>query len=795
MKNDGHIPLDRRFASPSQEALRDPDYLSIWGSRHRGTQSWEEVLEAQRIVVLGEGKCGKTHEFKQQVLRLKTHGKFAFFVPLELLHDNDFEDVLLPEDEEAFATWKTRDSATAYFFLDAVDELKLRSGSFRAALRKLRKSIGPRLARTKIIVSCRPRDWDDEVDLADINVFAVPRSDQIQETPEVAGEKHLLSAITNTEEAQNLSETTKIAKSETKVLALLPFSREEIGDFAHLYAPSHAEELKRHFEEKELWHLYQSPADIMGALDQLIEDGKLGTLEEQLSFGIEQKLKEVSDKKRRSLSVDKAREGAERIASALFLMKKRSILLDRVADEDGLDVASVLGDWSREEQTELLGKALFDPTGVGAMRFHHRSTQEYLGAKRLQKLRSAGLSTNDLFQLLFGEVLSEKVIVPSMEPVVAWLALWNDDVLKEVKARSPLLLFRQGLPASMNVELRAGLLRRFIEQFSGSDWRRIGVGHSELKRVAHLELAPIVRELWDQAYSGHDTREILLELIWITPLPGCADLAFDAAQDETLPENHRTYACRGVLNAGKVEQKEVIATSMLEGAWPERVVLNVMSDLLPDAISIDDFLTLACSLTEIPLSVHGVGYSILNVVKSDKVSREDKITIRQHLTAEVWKSRVSDSKVYRAHSSYDHFTDPIIASCLETVPVGYSEIQDWAWSLTVAFHFGERQGSIVARDETEALQDLLKENISLREAYFWACFDLAEALEAPVDEWHRFCCSTDNRNMGNFSDADRHWLLKALKPTSIEERRGVAYYTLVQYFPVRESPDFIAAVN
>ncbi len=794
MKKERHIPLDRRFASPSEEALRDPDYLSIWGSRHTDTQSWDEVLEAQRVVVLGEGKCGKTHEFKQQVLHLTKQGKFAFFVPLELLHDNDIGDVLSPEEESAFATWKSHDSATAFFFLDAVDELKLRSGSFRAALRKLRKSIGPRLARTKIVVSCRPRDWDAEVDLLDINMFAVPRSDQVQETPEDAGEKHLLSAITNTGEADETPETEKNAKQGTRVLALLPLSRQEMDTFAHLYAPSHADDLKRHFEEKELWHLYQSPADIMGALDQLIGDGQLGTLEEQLGFGIEQKLKEVSDKKRSSLSVDKAREGAERIALAMFLMKKRSILLDR-AEEDGLDVGGVLSDWSREEQTELLGKALFDPTGVGAMRFHHRSTQEYLGARRLQKLRSAGLSTSALLQLLFGEVSDEKVIVPSMEPVVAWLALWNDDILKEVKERNPLLLFRQGLPASMSVELRADLLRRFIEQFSGSDWRRIGVGHPELKRVAHGELAPFVRELWDQAYSGHDTREILLELIWITPLPECADLAFDAAQDETLPENHRTYACWGVLNAGNVEQKEAIATSMLGGTWPERVVRNVISDLLPAAISADDFLTLACALTEIPRSVHGVGYSILNAVKSDKVSREDKITIRQRLTAEVWENRVSESKVYRAHSSYYHFTDPIIAGCLETVPVGDSETQDWAWSLTVAFHFGERQGSIVARDETKALQDLLKENISLREAYFWACFDLAEALEAPEDEWHRFWRSTDSRNMGSFSDADRHWLLKALEPTSIEERRGVAYYSLIQYFPVRESPDFIAAVN
>lgn len=314
------------------------------------------MLEAQHLVILGEGKSGKTHEFKQQVKRLNGQGEFAFFVPLELLHDNDFEDVLLPDEETAFETWKSQDVAMAYFFLDAVDELKLRSGSFRAALRKLRKSIGPRLARTKIVVSCRPRDWDDEVDLADINAFSVPRSDHVQEAPEDAGEQHLLSAITNSAAIGDANDPEKKTKRGTKVFALLPLRREEIGSFAQLYAPSHAEELKKQLEDKELWHLYQSPADIMGALDQLVCDGHLGTLEEQLGFGIEQKIKEVSDKKRNSLSIDKAREGAEQIALALFLMKKRSILLDRsTEDDDGLDVGRVLSDWSREEQIELLG--------------------------------------------------------------------------------------------------------------------------------------------------------------------------------------------------------------------------------------------------------------------------------------------------------------------------------------------------------------------------------------------------------------------------------------------------------
>ena len=165
-------------------------------------------------------------------------------------------------------------------------------------------------------------------------------------------------------------------------------------------------------------------------------------------------------------------EGAERIALALFMMKRRSIYFEVPSgDVEGVSVADILTDWSNEEHVELLGKSLFDPTGVGAVRFHHRSTQEFLAAQRLQKLREQGLATSDLHHLLFASVAEEQVIIPSMEPIAAWLALWNADVLAEVKERNPLLLFRQGIPSILSIELRTELLRRFVERYSGSDWR------------------------------------------------------------------------------------------------------------------------------------------------------------------------------------------------------------------------------------------------------------------------------------------------------------------------------------
>jgi hypothetical protein len=102
----------------------------------------------------------------------------------------------------------------------------------------------------------------------------------------------------------------------------------------------------------------------MDALDQLQAGQPLGQLEDQIRFGIQAKLQEVEENKRQSLSLDKALSGAERIALALFLLKRRSLKTGKTVGSETLNVSDVLTDWQPQEQDELIGKALFDPSGV-----------------------------------------------------------------------------------------------------------------------------------------------------------------------------------------------------------------------------------------------------------------------------------------------------------------------------------------------------------------------------------------------------------------------------------------------
>ena len=74
---------------------------------------------------------------KQQKEKLVEAEKFAFFVPLESLDSEPFVPLLSPEDERQFVKWKLEEQAPAWFFLDAVDELKLTAGKLDRALNRL----------------------------------------------------------------------------------------------------------------------------------------------------------------------------------------------------------------------------------------------------------------------------------------------------------------------------------------------------------------------------------------------------------------------------------------------------------------------------------------------------------------------------------------------------------------------------------------------------------------------------------------------------------------------------------
>ena len=162
------IDLDRQFRVMTDADLEDPERLAAWGDHGLG-MSWPKLLEQHhRVVLLAEAGAGKTAEMRQQAARLVEEGRFAFFVALESLDREPVEGILSANEEERLEQWKADGHAPAWFFLDAVDELKLTEGKLDRALRRLSRTLHGSLDRVRIIISCRPSDWRPHVDVATV---------------------------------------------------------------------------------------------------------------------------------------------------------------------------------------------------------------------------------------------------------------------------------------------------------------------------------------------------------------------------------------------------------------------------------------------------------------------------------------------------------------------------------------------------------------------------------------------------------------------------------------------------
>ncbi|MCH7660503.1 MAG: hypothetical protein IH933_07905, partial [Euryarchaeota archaeon] len=170
----------------------------------------------------------------------------------------------------------------------------------------------------------------------------------------------------------------------------------------------------------------------------------------------------------------KARDGAAHIAAGLTL--GQSFTLRAPAQEPdpelaagALDANKLLADWTDGEGATLLRRGIFTPATYGRIRFHQRSTQEFLTAQWFHSQLEQGCPKEVVFQILFNDIYGVKTIVPSVRPAAAWLALWHDDVRGEILNRDPLMLIQYGDPGSLPLETRRELLHAYARMDKAGD--------------------------------------------------------------------------------------------------------------------------------------------------------------------------------------------------------------------------------------------------------------------------------------------------------------------------------------
>ena len=795
------LDLKRRFRDLRDSELADAQFedprlltsLDEWGLGP--TFGWDELLEHPRVVLLAEAGAGKSREMSEQAKRLARARRYAFFVPLESLDSEPLTSLLEPAEEKKFKAWKSDGSEPGWFFLDAVDELKLTSGKLDHALLRLSREINDQLGRARVLVSCRPSDWRPSLDLTTIQT-RLPVPDKTDQVVPLEPEKVFMAAFRpQSAEPVHFShrEFIEPASDVMWTVAMLPMNDDQIKQFAEHCGVTNAEAFVEEIERDNAWDFARRPLDLTDLAANWMKSGRLGTRAEQHETNATSKLKEDPDRPdRNELSDIDARIGAEALALGLALTHTRTIgSPERSVDTllaDGLLYAdATLPNWTEAQRQSLLRRALFDPATYGRIRFHHRSVQEYLAACRLRSLRDKGMSRKALFRFLFEKVYGVDIVRPSMRAIGAWLALWDADVQRELITREPEVLLSLGDPSSLDLKSRARLLRAFVTEYGHGGWRGLDISMEAIRRLAHPELADIIRECWKHGAYNIDVRQLLIDMIWQGRIERCADLAREAAFDSTCDDHCRIAAVRALLACGLDETVRECAAAMLADAasWPDEVVCHVAADLFPRIISAQELVTLMETRHHEADTPWGFNWISKHIAKTVDPVSSSSFELREKMADLIFRTSQDQPETYLARSKFSYLAPALALLCERQLSDFAGEpAPELIHACVVASRFGA--GETDPDSSIRKLRDRFDTDISLRSLAFWAEQAFMDHMAPTGDDSKRFYRMAHDNLFGSLNDADRSWLEAGLadrsQPTT---RRTVALHVLIDLWFMR----------
>ena len=566
MDNFRPIELNRRFSlaevdghsgkSP-EEAQREAIEAVLAGRPLSPGVGWDELLRMSRVVILAEAGMGKTTELRLRTQTLRDAREHAFFCRMESIADEgNFCKALSPEDETRFREWLSGDT-TGYFFLDSVDEAKLRDFPVDKALRPLARELGGAKIRARIFLSSRASEWDYVRDTVDFR--------------------------------EHLGDFPKVA-------VLLPFDSKQqelfVGELGLSDGKAMLDAVRRAGD-----YLVNRPLDLLATSKYWGKHERIDSPMKMMEHSVSENLTERNPKhvRKRQLPMDKARQGAESLAAALTLCGDSRIRIPAAASErpGGVEASEVLSDWGQEEIIALLDRPVFDPKIYGAVRFHHRETREYLSARWFQRMLDAGASPLRVLSAFEMEKYGEEFVRPALRPVAAWLTQMNLGMGKfsrRMLELDPVALMSQGDPSVLPPEFREESLRASAKKIA-ANLETERVYNIPLERFGGADngIAGAVNELLNEFSDKPNVVEFLLRIVREGKIAECADKALEIALSES-DEDLRIPAIYAVADAS-AEQARILSEEAANraGEWPDGVLIRAMRQLFPEAMTIRQF--------------------------------------------------------------------------------------------------------------------------------------------------------------------------------------------------------------
>lgn len=765
--------IERIFSPIPEGKIEEADEQSILLRLGFGLPSgmtWEALLQSKRVLLVSEAGSGKTYECRNQCERLWDSGEAAFFLELADLAKNDFFAGFSLEETERFNQWLASQSEVATFFLDSIDELKLSLGSFERALKCLAKAIHSRLNRARIIITSRPIPFDE--DLAR-RLLPVP-SPTVEIEP--SGET-FAQIILQGSQQKKPNEEDKKPPPVWRLVTLLPFSNEQIVEFARLQGVDDPEQMLNDLIRRNAQEFARRPQDLIELSADWRDSKRVRSHREQVEANVRIKLKPRDDRPEPAeLSVEKAIDGASRLALAMTMTRRLTIRHSAEFDcgrtEPAFDPALILMDWTSAERKALLERALFSSASYGRVRFHHRSVMEFLAAKRLLSLRKKRMSASALKRLLFMQTRGKTIVRRSKRAIAGWLALEERSVFEMLRDNEPDVLFNEGDPASLTIPQRIRGLRAFVERHGKGGWRGVSAPSIQLHRFASRDLGGEINRLWNQGIENREIRQILLQLIELGSIAECSAIAYGCASDPQLKFGEHLAgidALRSLSDSRLPALVEQIANSSSD--WSERRTRAAIMRLFPQHMSITQLFKILPRLNAGKRSIESLGWDLTRLISEAEWKAEELEAIRAGLTLLISEDLRWQGVWPRVYSSKSRFVSLLAATCAKGL---LSEVRtEWLQSGALALLLDDHddQNRDVIFKLAEILNNLTAEHIR---TLFWETDVLIQRLHPIKDPWDRFYETTIDWKIQLKYDRDIEWISEDLSDANrTEEERAM----------------------
>ena len=562
-----HIELTRTFSEHTNSASDsgDENWNLYLGQRH-AARTWTDLHKNPLVVVLGEAGIGKTIEFKLEVARLRAANKAAFFISLNQVSNAESWELSLTGDEAEHSAW-TESDQLGYFFLDAVDEVRLKShADFEKALTVVQRALRGNLARVRIAISSRITDWSTEaVRLAVEDRLTKPIERAIAAQAAVLVPLTALSSSTSV-----VPEVSAAPRLQAFVVSIDPLSNSEARRCAAAIGLQDEQQFWLAVADGDYEFMATRPLDLGWMVAIWNRRRTLGNYRELIETNISNRLRELNESYETAgevLSAAELREGATTLAAAAEFGGCAFFTLDiGIAPMEGeLAPHSILVDWQPTAVRRLLATAVFDEASFGRVKFHHRAIREFLAAEWVARQLAIGVPLQRLQGLFASRVLGHHVLIPARRAALSWLAAISVIVREWVVREFPEILFFQGDPQAWDAISADEAFANFVERSkasfrmtwhkSASEFRRLGGVLSPGKvasALADSSLPPIVRS-------------ICFQIARHANLTDCALVSFTTFRDSNAPEWERATALDALRYIGTRDQRQAVLGDLRAG--------------------------------------------------------------------------------------------------------------------------------------------------------------------------------------------------------------------------------------